>query len=320
MRVWALVQLASASPLACASKYPNQIQCRRAIQDLTDVPLCTTLEHILFRICEKRTVDPHNCLQHGNNVLKAVAATPERQNGFSDAADISVDGGHLEALQEGYRGRIHEELDIGGRHGAGWKCTADQRELADIPSAEGCHCCEGIGGDLGGRGFSGSQDSCVDVKRHGMELENNTATLDRLDEVLGTLGNETETGLVGIEFHDTPEGLLDNHMVLAVDVVGVIEEHPGGGAGDGAALADELREPLAYGDDTALIGRAESERHGGLLGGIGNTLGNELFRNPGIRQHRFASAGGSPQNQVGRRCEALPKEGDSVRLTKNGVH
>lgn len=153
-----------------------------------------------------------------------------------------------------------------------------------------------------------------------MELENDTATLNRLDEVLRALGDETEAGLVCIELHDAAEGLLDDHVVLAVDVVGIIEEHPGGRTGNGAALAHEFRETLADGGDAALIGGAEAEGHRGLLARSGNTLGGQLFGYPGIGQHCLTDTGGTPQNQMGWRCQTTTEEGDGVGLPQNGVH
>ena len=59
-----------------ASKHSNQIQCRRLVENLTDVALRASLEHILLFIGEKGAVDPHNSFQHTYNILKAIAATP----------------------------------------------------------------------------------------------------------------------------------------------------------------------------------------------------------------------------------------------------
>ena len=158
------------------------------------------------------------------------------------------------------------------------------------------------------------------MKRYRMELENHTPTLNRFNEVLWTLGYETEAGLVRIQLHNATESLLDDHVVLAINVVGVVEEYPGGRTGNGATLAHEFRKTLTDGGDAALIGGAEPEGHGGLLARSGNTLGSQLLRNPGIGQHRLAYTGGPPQNQMGRRCQSTTEEGDGVGLPQNGVH
>jgi hypothetical protein len=91
------------------------------------------------------------------------------------------------------------------------------------------------------------------MKGHRVKLENYTAALNRLNEVLGALGDETESRLVCIELHDTAESLLDDNMVLAVDIVGIIKEHPRRCARHRTALAHELCETLTNGGNATLI-------------------------------------------------------------------
>ena len=66
--------------------------------------------------------------------------------------------------------------------------------------------------------------------------EHDAPTLDRFNKVLGALGDETETGLVGMELQDTAQRLLRDDG----EIVGVVEEHPRNGAGYGADTTDKF--------------------------------------------------------------------------------
>ena len=96
--------------------------------------------------------------------------------------------------------------------------------------------------------------------------------------MLGALRNETEAGLVCVELKNAAESLLGNHG----EIIGIVEEDPCGGAGDGANTADKFCEALADGSDAAVIGARQAECHRGLVLGAGNTLCSELLGNPGV--------------------------------------
>jgi hypothetical protein len=63
------------------------------------------------------------------------------------------------------------------------------------------------------------------MERNWVQLEHHAAALDRFNEVLGALCNETEARLVRVELQNTAQRLLRHHR----EIVGVIYQHPGDG-------------------------------------------------------------------------------------------
>ena len=92
---------------------------------------------------------------------------------------------------------------------------------------------------------------------HRATSEHNAATLNGFDEVFGALGNKTEAGLVCVEFKNAAQRLLGHYG----EIVGIIEEYPGRGAGNGANTAHEVCEPLSDRGDPAIISTGETECH-----------------------------------------------------------
>jgi len=131
---------------------------------------------------------------------------------------------------------------------------------------------------------------------HRATPEHNTSTLDGFDEVFAGESDEAEPCLVGVEFEDTPQSLLG----YSGEIVGVIQEHPGNCIRNGANAAHEFRESLADGGDSTIIGGTQTQRHRRLMGWVGYTLVYEMFRDPGIGQHRFTDARWSTQNKMRR--------------------
>jgi hypothetical protein len=140
------------------------------------------------------------------------------------------------------------------------------------------------------------------LKEYRLALEHNTPGLDWFNEVFRTLGDETETGLVCMEFQDSAQSLL----CYDGKIVGVVHEYPGDRIGDWANPTNEFREPLANGGNSAIIGGTETENHGILVFGIRDTLIYEMFSDPCIGKNRLTDTGGSPENYVGWVTDATP--------------
>ena len=100
------------------------------------MPLCAALEHILELRREHRIIDTHHGLQHGNAVLKTVAAAPERQHTLGHTIKIPFHTGLLQAQQQGNRRRVHEQLNILLAHFTDRKRSEYERHLSHIPQAE----------------------------------------------------------------------------------------------------------------------------------------------------------------------------------------
>jgi hypothetical protein len=156
----------------------------------------------------------------------------------------------------------------------------------------------------------------MDFEIHRTTSEHDTPTLDRFNEVLTALRNETESGLMRMEFQNTAESLLGDHG----KIVGVIEEYPCRCIRDGSDTADKLRQALANGGDAAIIGRRKAEGHRILMNGVCYSLILELFGDPGVREHRLADSRGTADDDVGRILDLGSQKGDGVFLAENGVH
>ena len=98
---------------------------------------------------------------------------------------------------------------------------------------------------------------------HGAASEHDAPTLDRLNEVFGTLGHETEPCLMRVELQNSSERLLRHYR----KIVGVIQEHPGHRASYRANTAYELCQTLADGGNSAIVGRTQTECHRGMVRG-----------------------------------------------------
>jgi len=195
------------------------------------------------------------------------------------------------------------------------KGLTDNRELARISHTESGHELERIGCEIK-VAFIAQQGGPMGLKVYRATMEHHTATLDRLNEVFATLGNEAEPGLMGVEFQNTAERLLGDHR----KIVGIIEKHPGGCIGHGSDTADEFGQALANGGDAAIIGRREAEGHRVLMNGVCDSLVFQMFRNPGVREHRFADTRGATEYDVRRILNLRSQKGDRVLLTENSVH
>ena len=97
------------------------------------MPLCTALEYILELRSEHCIIDTHHGLQHGDAVLKTVAAAPERQHTLGHTIKIPLHAGLLQAQQQGNRRRVHEQLNILLTDITCRKRSEDERHLSHIP-------------------------------------------------------------------------------------------------------------------------------------------------------------------------------------------
>ncbi len=286
------------------------------------MPLRTALEHILELRCQHGVVDPYDHLQHRDTVLKAIAAAPQGQHTFCYRWQIPLDDGCLEAEEKCDRWRINQQLNgllanRVARRGGRTKCLTDQGKLARVPQTETRHECDGVLRNMGhqvGR-LLAEERGAVFREGHGITLKHHTAALNGFNEVIGALGDEDETGLVGVEFQDTAEGLLGYHG----QIVGIIEEDPGSGIWHGAHAAHEFCQALTDGSDTTIIRATQAKGHIGLVRGIRDTLGGQLLRHPRVGQHRFADAGGSPEENMRRILDAGAEEPRNVILAQDGV-
>jgi hypothetical protein len=79
----------------------------------------------------------------------------------------------------------------------------------------------------------------MNVEWYGGKLENDTSTLDRLDDVFWALSNENESSLVRVEFENAAEGLLGH--LGEIRLFGVVKQDPCHGAVLGLLAAHEFR-------------------------------------------------------------------------------
>jgi hypothetical protein len=156
----------------------------------------------------------------------------------------------------------------------------------------------------------------VHLESHRVALHHHTATLNRLDKVLGALRDKTEAGLVGVEFQNATESLLSDRG----KVVGIIEENPGDGPRDGTHATDKIGESLSNSGDPAIIGGGEAEGHYRLVSRICDPLGLQLLRNPCIGQHGLANTGGAPEDQVRWVLQTRSQKANGVVLAEDGFH
>lgn len=149
-----------------------------------------------------------------------------------------------------------------------------------------------------------------------MELEHHTAALDRFNEVLGALSNETESRLVCVELQNAAQRLLRHHR----EIVGVVYQHPGDGVLHRSPAPNKFSETLSDRRYAAVVGAGKTERHRGLMFGIRDTLRGQLLGDPGVCHHRLADTGGAPEYQMWRCLESLFEKRDCCALPENAVH
>jgi hypothetical protein len=83
---------------------------------------------------------------------------------------------------------------------------------------------------------------------------------------------------MGVEFKDAAQSLLGN----GGQIIGVINEDPCQGTWHRTNAAHEFGQTLPNRGNAAVIGRAETECHCGLMGRICHTLTDHVLSNPRI--------------------------------------
>ena len=234
-----------------ARKNGDEIQGRHTIQDLGNMGLRTTLENILEILRRGRCVDAHNGLQHCDTVLETVAATPEIEHALCNRGKITLGARGLEAKKSGDRRRICQKLEFCGGDVSCGEGLADKRELARVAKAETGHERQGVRRKACSRGVFGGESRGVGVQWHGGELENYTATLDGLDDVVWALCNENKARLMGVELQNAAKSLLG--YLGKIRFLGIVKQNPCDSTVLRLLAADELREALSDGGDTTVI-------------------------------------------------------------------
>ena len=98
------------------------------------------------------------------------------------------------------------------------------------------------------------------------------------------------------------------------EIVGIVKKDPCRCTGYGANTTDKIRETLSDRSNATVISGGETEGHDRLMSRICNPLVCELFRDPGIREHRLANSRGPPDDQVRRILQTGAEEADCMIL------